>query len=280
MYCSWCSNPEGQLLRPRVMYREKKCLPTHHRCIDMCPNNAIHLKDGSPYLRFDRSICDRCESFDCVGACFKQALSIAGRYYAVDELMRILKRDQGFWGGEGGVTFSGGEPLLQEEFILEVLKKCRANYMHTAVETSAYVETDFLMEILERTDWLFIDLKHMDSAVHREETGVGNELILKNLEAVAIARGEKRLVIRVPIIPGFNDDAENLQATAEFVRALNLNEVNILPFHRLGRSKYEQLGLEYKFAHQAAPSKETMLATKHIFESVGLQCYIDFETPF
>jgi len=279
--CSWCSNPEGQLLRPRLMYREKKCVHAHHRCVHACPHQAIHINEqGSPHLRFDRSVCDHCDSMVCVRACLNDALKIAGRTYAVGELMRILSRDQGFWGSQGGVTFSGGEPLLQGEFILEVLRKCRSSYMHTAVETSAHMDTDVLIEALQWTDWLLVDIKHMDSAAHRAETGVGNELILQNIAAVASARWAGRLIIRVPIVPTFNDTAENLQATAEFMVKHNLREVNILPFHRLGSSKYEQLGLEYKYARVTSPSREIMLTAKHVFETAGLQCYADFETPF
>jgi pyruvate formate lyase activating enzyme len=224
---------------------------------------------------------------DCVRACLHEALKVAGRVYTVDELMRILTRDMNFWGDQGGVTFSGGEPLLQAEFLLALLRRCRASYIHTAVETCAHVETDLLLEILQWTDWLFIDLKHIDPAAHRAGTGVGNELILRNIAAVAAAGWDGRLVIRVPVVPGFNDSAENLRATAEFVAGLHpskedvpLLEVNLLPFHRLGQSKYEQLGIEYPYAQVAPPAREEMLAGRRIFEDAGLQCYVDFETPF
>jgi pyruvate formate lyase activating enzyme len=279
--CSWCSNPEGHLLRPRVMYRYKKCLPAHYRCVEACPKDAIRIEGGtSPPLRFDRSICDRCDSMDCVKACLSQALQIAGRAYTVDELMRVLVRDQRFWGSQGGVTFSGGEPLFQAEFLSAVLEKCRSNYMHTAVETSAHADTDVLMEVLKRTNWMFIDIKHMDSAAHRAETGAGNELILHNVEAVACAGWDGRLIIRVPIVPGYNDTVENLQATGAFLAKLNLKEVNLLPFHRLGRSKYEQLGMNYKYAQVESPSREVMRSHQRIFEAAGLQCYVGSETPF
>jgi len=279
--CTWCANPEGQLLRPRVMYRERKCVHTHYRCVRACPNNAIRIKDGeSPPLRFDRSICDRCDSMDCVKACLSEALQIAGRTYTVDELMQILVRDQGFWGSQGGVTFGGGEPLFQAEFLLAVLEKCRSNYMHTAVETSAHADTDVLMEVLKRTDWMFIDIKHMDSAAHRAETGAGNELILQNIEVAASTGWDGRLIIRVPIVPGYNDTVENLRATAAFMVKLNLQEVNLLPFHRLGHSKYEQLGLNYEYAQAPSPSREIMQSHQHIFEAAGLQCYVGSETPF
>jgi pyruvate formate lyase activating enzyme len=279
--CSWCANPEGQLPRPRVMYRERKCIHTHYRCVRACPNSAVRIEDGaSPPLQFDRSICDRCDSMDCVKACLSEALRIAGRTYTVDELMRILVRDQGFWGSQGGVTFGGGEPLFQAEFLLAVLAICRSNYMHTAVETSAQTNTSVLMEVLKRTDVMFIDIKHMDSAAHRSKTGAGNELILQNIEAVASAGWDGRLIIRVPIVPGYNDTVENLRATAAFMARLKLKEVNLLPFHRLGHSKYEQLGLNYEYAQVPTPSRELLWSYHRIFETVGLQCYVGSETPF
>lgn len=261
------------------MVRQSKCLATCQRCVAACPHGAIQL-GSAPRLKFDRAACDRCDCMECVKACSNQALRISGRAYTPDELLRILSRDQGFWGSQGGVTFTGGEPLLQAEFLLAVLQKCRSCYMHTALETCAHVDTDRLLRALQWIDWLFVDIKHMDSTAHRAETGVGNELILSNLRAVASAGWEGRLILRVPIIPGFNDRCENLEATAAFVRELGRFQVNLLPFHRLGSSKYEQLGLEYKFAHQAPPAEETMLAGKRIFEAAGLPCHIGFDTPF
>jgi len=279
--CTWCANPEGQLLRPRVMYRQSKCTHTHYRCAAACPQSAIRIEDGAvPPLHFDRSLCDRCDSMDCAAACLSEALRIAGRTYTVEELMRILVRDQGFWGSQGGVTFSGGEPLFQADFLLAALAQCRSGYMHSTVETCAHIRTDVLLEVLRWTDAMFIDIKHMDAAAHRAGTGAGNELILQNIEAVAAARWDGRLIIRIPIVPGFNDTAENLRATAAFMARLKLREVNLLPFHRLGDSKYQQLGLHYEHAQMPTPSGEALASYRRILESTGLQCYIGSETPF
>ncbi|MEE8567735.1 MAG: glycyl-radical enzyme activating protein [Anaerolineales bacterium] len=281
LHCTWCANPEGQLMRPRVMYRKKKCVHKHYRCVKACPDNAIRIRDGeNPPLQFDRTICDRCDSIDCVKACLNQALQISGHTYTVNDLMRILTRDQGFWGSQGGVTFSGGEPMFQPEFLLAVLEKCRSNYIHSAVETSAHTNTNVLMEILKRTDWMFIDIKQMNSAAHRAMTGEGNELILHNIEVVASSAWDGRLIIRVPIVPGYNDTVENLQATAAFMARLNLKEVHLLPFHRLGHSKYEQLDLNYEYKDVPSPSRDALWSHQDIFETAGLNCYIGSETPF
>jgi pyruvate formate lyase activating enzyme len=280
--CSWCSNPEGQLPRPRLMVRKERCVHRFYRCASACEQAAVQIGDGnSPYPRFDRSICRRCETKECVAACLDQALSITGRPYTVAKLMAVLNRDQSYWGAGGGVTFSGGEPLYQPEFLLEVLQQCQASYIHTAVETSAHVETDLLLAILPWTDWLLVDIKHMDPAAHREETGACNERILKNVEALASAGWGGRLIVRVPIIPGYNDTAENLDATAGFVRGLGLQEVNLLPFHRLATSKYEQLGLNYgRYTQLATPSQESLGAHQQVFLEAGLACYVGSETPF
>jgi pyruvate formate lyase activating enzyme len=147
------------------------------------------------------------------------------------------------------------------------------------VETSAHTNTDVLMEILKWTDAMFIDIKHMDSAAHRSGTGVGNELILQNIEAAASAKWDGRLIIRVPIVPGYNDTVENLQATGAFMARLGLKEINLLPLHRLGHSKYEQLGMNYEYAQVPTPSREVLRSYQPIFETAGLQCYVGSEIP-
>ena len=280
--CSWCANPEGQELRPRLMFRAKRCMHRHYRCAEACTRGAIEIgDDGGPLPRFERSICRQCETRECADACLYEALTVSGRRYTVAELMAVLTRDQGYWGGGGGVTFSGGEPLSQPGFLQAALQQCQASYMHTAVETSAQADTELLLGILRWTDWLMVDLKHMDPVAHREETGVGNEGILKNLEALAASGWEGRLIVRVPMIPGYNDTAENLGSTAGFVRELGLEEVNVLPFHRLGTSKYKQLGLDYgRSSNLAAPSGETLRRQQQVFLDAGLACYVGSETPF
>jgi len=279
--CSWCANPEGQLLRPRLIFREKKCVHTYYRCVKACPHNAIQVEDGNnSSLQFDRSMCERCDNMECVKACLNEALQIAGRFYNVDDLMQILIRDQEFWGSQGGVTFGGGEPTFQSEFLLAVLAECRSCYIHTTVETSAYTHISILTEVLKWTDAMFIDIKHMDSATHHLGTGVDNKLILQNIEEVAHSDWDGRLIIRIPIVPDYNDTIENLKNTAAFIAKLGLKEVNLLPFHRLGHSKYEQLGLNYEYAQVPTPSQEALWSHKLIFDKAGLRCYIGSEIPF
>ena len=152
--------------------------------------------------------------------------------------------------------------------------------MHTAMETCAHIDRETLVDVLPWIDWLIIDIKHMNPAIHQKQTGVANEIILGNIEYIASSHWDGRLIIRIPVIPGVNDDAANLEAAAVFIQKQGLKEVNLLPFHRLGSSKYEQLGLVYPCQNVAPPSREEMLAHRGLFTSAGLHCYIGSETPF
>jgi len=198
-----------------------------------------------------------------------------------DRLMEILRRDSQFWGGKGGVTFSGGEPLMQREFISLMLKRCKASYLHTCVETTSCLPTEYFMDVIRYVDWVFTDIKHMDSDTHKKLTGVGNSLILKNIEILAKDPAWDGFIVpRIPIIPDLNDSDENIRATADFVKSVGLEVINVLPFHRLGESKYRQLGKVYRFAEQTPPPVEHMLHIKRIIEESGLVCFIGHETPF
>ncbi len=279
--CTWCANPEGLLPRTQLMVRASRCRSDGHPCVRACPHSAIRIDPADPIPpRFDRAVCARCEERPCVSACPSGALEVSGRWTTVSDLMRTLERDRNYWGPEGGVTFSGGEPLSQPEFLLAALDACREAYIHTAVETSAHAESKLVRDVARRADWLFVDLKHMDSAAHRGGTGVGNEQILANLEALAHSRREARLVVRIPVVPGFNDSPENLIAMVGLLVTLGLAEVNLLPFHRMAESKYTQLGLEYARAQTKPPTSAEMAVHQKLFSDAGLHCYVAADTPF
>jgi glycyl-radical enzyme activating protein len=209
-----------------------------------------------------------------------QALQISGKWINADELMKVLERDRPYWSADGGVTFGGGEPLVQKDFAVSMLKRCRDCCIHTALETCLYIPPQHLLEALDYTDFVFADIKHMNDARHREATGVSNLPILCNLRRIADSQWDGRIVIRCPIIPGFNDTVENAAATATFMDDVGFKEINLLPFHRLGYSKYEQLGIAYDFAAQPAVPPEALEDLKSIYEANNVICYIGSDTPF
>lgn len=275
--CLWCSNPEGLFRKPVMMYRESRCQCCGN-CIETCPNNAVSLVDDK--LNFNREFCDVCESMDCISTCYYEGVVSSGVEYTIDELMRIFQRDRQFWGSNGGVTFSGGEPLLQRNFILPMLKRCKESYIHTCIETTSCVATDFYLEAMSYVDWAFVDIKHMNSESHKALTGVGNELILHNIKAAAQSENRGVMVPRIPVIPGLNASEENIRETAKFIADIGLDVLNLLPFHRLGESKYRQLGTTYALEDQKPPSNEDMQRFKKIAEEEGLICFTGWETPF
>lgn len=281
--CQWCANPEGMELRPALLFRATKCRRKAYdctRCAQACPKGAIAPAEPDALLTIDREACRTCDSYDCAKACAHEALATAGKWLTVSELMRVINRDRQYWGDIGGVTFTGGEPLLQREFILAMLKRCREAYVQTAVETSACVETEHFLETMRHVDWAFVDLKHMDPRRHQEKTGITNSLILNNVRTLSKSGWPGRLILRIPVIEGFNDTEENLAATASFMERVGFFEVNVLPFHRMGDSKWTQLGKEYPYRDQAPTADEKMWQIQQFFLERGLACYVGSYTPF
>jgi pyruvate formate lyase activating enzyme len=279
--CRWCCNPEGLLQRPRLMYRRQLCKDCPSRCVACCPQGAVQSSNpGGPLVSFDRQQCDACDAMGCIDVCYTGALQRSGRWYTLDELVRLINRDRSYWGTDGGVTLTGGEPLMQREFALALLAACRETHVGTCVETSAYVPGAALDAVLPHTDWLFVDIKHMDPARHEEGTGVPNAPILDNLRRIGRAHWPGRLVVRVPVIPGYNDALENALATAEFLCDIGLKEINLLPFHRLGASKYAQLGMSYDYADLPATGAEELVALAAVYRAKSIACYLGADTPF
>jgi len=278
--CRWCANPEGRELRRQLLFSAQKCLCEKsgcQRCATACPRGAITVSEGMP--KRDASMCKGCGSFECARACYHEALRLSGRWYQAEELMQVLRRDRQFWSA-GGVTFSGGDPLFQKDFLLDVLKRCRKEAIHTAIETAGYAETADFLEVMSYIDLAFVDIKHMDSGLHKRETGVGNERILQNISRLSTSPWNGRLILRIPVIEGYNDGAEHIREVIRFMKMNGLFEINILPFHRMGTTKWTQLGLEYPYGRQPPGSEQKLKEIQQLFLFCDIACYIGSEVVY
>ena len=238
--CLWCSNPESQRKSPEILYRENLCSQCH-RCIDVCPYNAILVRDDG-FVATDRRLCTGCGT--CEEACLNEARKITGKEYTVDEVMEIVVKDMDYYRNSGGgVTASGGEACGQPAFLSAFLERCQKRGLHTTLDSCGFVSSETLAAILEHVDLVLYDIKAIDPELHERLTGVSNELILKN--AKLIADKGVPMIIRVPLIPQCNATVENIQATAKFAHELGDIEVNLLPYHKFGSGKYDALDMEY-----------------------------------
>lgn len=279
--CFWCCNPESQRSAVELMYRRSNCVGCHG-CIGRkaCPSSAISAPRPGEFVTIDRARCKECSEPVCVKGCYQNALLTAGTVYTLDALMQRIERDRRFWGGQGGVTLGGGEVMLQHAFAAALLAACHESQIHTAIETCGCAKWENYETVLKNTDWLFVDIKHMDPVKHKQGTGVDNRLILENIARMAHYDAVHRMVVRVPVIQDFNSDDENMRCTARFVRENGISSVNCLPFHRLGTSKYEQLDMDYGCKDMPSPEDSLMRHIQSLFHDEGVECYIGSETPF
>lgn len=242
--CKWCSNPFGLSVKPQLAVNLERCTACG-KCVQVCPNGVNSIADGK--LQVDFSKCTCCGA--CIIPCPVTTRKISGEEYSARQLFEEARKDSAFSRRDnGGVTLSGGEILAQHEVAAEVLRLCRQSYMNTCIETSAYGKWEHLEQIAQYCNVIFVDLKHIDSAKHKEITGVPNELILENIKELASYAIEKniQLIVRRPIIPGYNDEDEATIGAAEFISGLAGDpEINIIPYHNLGENKYEMIGEEY-----------------------------------
>ncbi|GKH34775.1 glycyl-radical enzyme activating protein [Hungatella hathewayi] len=279
--CRWCANPESWKRKKHIMFAEKVCKYDKgcRACRNTCPKDSIKFdENGKPSITW--SICEDCESFECISICPNNALKQCVKEYTVDGLMKILKRDFSNWGSEGGVTFTGGDPLMHHDFLYDVLMECKKSHIHTAIETSGFATEENFLKILTNINFAFIDVKNMDTEAHKWGTGVGNELILSNIEALVKFPWNGRLVLRQPTIHGYNDSDENAMKLIEFMKRLDLFEINLLKFHRMGTSKWEQLGKQYEYVDHGDMTDERMKELQTLYLDNGIACYIGDDTPF
>lgn len=271
--CLWCCNPETQTFRLELLFLEHKCILCR-RCIYSCKVGAISF-DGNR-LMTNRKVCVGCG--ECTKVCYPEARTFGrSRWIGVDELVREVMADLRFYlRSGGGVTLSGGEPLMQPESAEIIAEKCKRYGISIAIETSGYARWENFRRVVQHCDVIFCDIKHMDPVVHRELTGVSNEPILENIRRCNREFGtDKVFIIRIPIVPGYTDSKDNLEQAAEFISNLeHVTRVELLKYHRLGMAKYGYLGKEYQLASVLEPSDSHMAKAREIVQSYGLKVQV------
>ena len=264
--CRWCHNPESISPKVQKMYTPSKCIGCGE-CVKICPIEACELTpDG---IVTDNSICLHCG--ECAKVCPALATEMSGRYESIADLLKVIENERPFFDQSGGgVTFSGGEPLLYPEFLIKILDACGELNIHRTIDTAGLAKTQILLEVAKRTDLFLYDLKLMDSEKHKQWTGVGNRRILQNLEELAKTGAD--IQIRIPLINGVNSDEQNIEATAKFVAALPgpRKPVSLLPYHNVAGGKAAKLGQEYVPGAMAEPGEEELVRVIEQFAEFGL----------
>jgi pyruvate formate lyase activating enzyme len=264
--CAWCHNPESISGKVEKMYSLSKCIKCG-TCVEACPENAITLHlDG---ITTDIALCILCGK--CTEVCPTKAIEMSGKEMSVPEIMEIIEKERIFFDQSGGgVTFSGGEPLVHPKLLIELLDECGKRGIHRAVDTAGHVKTEILLEVADRTDLFLYDLKMMDTALHEQWTGAGNELILSNLKI--LSETGAHIIIRIPLAGGINDTEENTRETAAFINSLAGEKklVHLLPYHKIAQTKYMKLGKPDDFGYFSEPEKETLKQIIAIFREYGL----------
>jgi pyruvate formate lyase activating enzyme len=278
--CPWCHSPESQQFHAQLSWLSMRCVGIEQcgKCLAACSKGALSpgqltrhaaTHEDIRHIHIDRDRCDNCG--DCAAVCFPQALYLCGTDYTVEELVKRVCKDAPFYEHSGGgVTISGGEPLSQPEFLLSLLKRLKERGIQTALDTSGYAPRTLIERALPHTDLFLYDLKHMDSEQHRIVTGVSNELILENASAIAKAGG--KMQIRIPVIPDFNDSAENMRRTSMFCKSLGaaLTIIQLLPYHQLGVMKYLRIDDRKTVLEATPPSDGKIQFIKELLEDFRL----------
>lgn len=260
--CAWCHNPEGLSPKIEITFAETKCIGCG-KCREVCP--TCHTENG--FLRTD---CNRCGK--CVEVCTAKALEFVGKEYTVESLFAEVKKDEAYFRRGGGVTLSGGECLLQTEFVVAFLERCKENGIHTLIESAFCVSDSSIERVLPYTDEFYVDCKLFDSEKHRAYTGVGNEKILENIRKFA---PRTQLTVRVPLIPKVNDGLENLQKIVAFAKEVGAKGVELLRFNPLGVSKYASLGKTGEaFGNEPQTKDEVEMLVKTLNAYIGTESFV------
>ncbi len=270
LHCAWCHNPESISSKVEKMYAPVKCIKCG-TCVEACPEKAITLTpDG---IITDADLCKACGK--CAEVCPTKAIEMSGKAMTVPEIMEIIEKERIFFDQSGGgVTFSGGEPLIHSDMLIKLLDECRKRSIHTAIDTAGNVSTENILEVAKRTDLFLYDLKMMDSDLHKQWINSGNERILQNLKA--ISETGAHVIIRIPLIGGVNDTIQNIGQTAKFIAELagEKKEVNLLPYHSIAENKYKKLGKSADFEKLSEPGENVLNQAISTFAEYGIHATV------
>lgn len=263
--CQWCANPESQARKPVLTFNASNCIGCRE-CEGACPLGAISFGAGDHPI-IDRNLCDGCGL--CVAACCTGALRFEGYWTTVAEVLKEVEKDEAFYKNSGGgITLSGGEALLQAGFAYALLAAGKEEGLHTAVETTGMTRPEILLKIAEKTDIFLYDVKHYDSVKHQAYTGAHNPQILANLRL--LVQSGAQVVARIPVIPGFNDSLEDAAQFGQLLKEMGVAEVHLLPFHQMGRHKYDLLEMEYRFKDVRGLHEEDLAQYRQVMADFDL----------
>lgn len=247
LHCPWCSNPESQSLKPILMHDSRKCVQCR-KCMSLCPANAITF---DPHFSANQTKCNHCGI--CIDACMHDALHLAGRKMSNTEIIHEIEKDDDYYREScGGITISGGEPFLQQKALLSLLKALKKKSYHTAVETTGFCDSTVFENALSLIDLLLFDLKTLNRSKYAS-IGADIDVILHNLQ-IALHHADTEVILRTPVIPGFNDAAESLLDILDFGNQIHVHTMHFLPYHIMGKGKYEQMGRSYAMPEQSIDS--------------------------
>ena len=269
MHCYWCHNPESISPEIQISYDRSLCIGCNE-CVKACPENVCINKQG--YIEIDAEKCQGCAQ--CVESCFPGALKKVGRKMNVSEVMDEIELDEAFYRlSGGGVTISGGEPLMQAEFTSHILMECKKRGLYTALETNASAQWKTVQKVIENVDLIFADIKTMNDDLHRKATGISNARLLQNIKK--ISQAGKRIIIRTPVVPGFNADKQSISQICDFLSKLNIEYYELLSYHPLGQSKGLNLIDSIKPVKIGVPQKSLINELAQIACGYGLDVRVD-----
>lgn len=271
--CRWCSNPEGQSSHPELFYSSALCKKSN-RCISSCPHFEV-ITGSDDYPIFNRKVCKNCDTKNCIDTCYSDAIRLTGHYHTVDEIIERIKPNMAFYrNSNGGVTLSGGEPLLQHMFVKELMNQFSETGISVGVETCGYFSWSDVSSFIDNFDFIYYDIKTLNEELHKKTTGKSNKKILSNLKKLS-SLSPGKVIISIPVIPGVNDDENELIKIADHCKELNIKKIRLLPYHDFGKEKYNALGMEYKMPGNLEIKNDMIERFRDLILYKELECWIE-----